>query len=59
MLPKTPICEKEYLEIVGYKMKMYATFAAEVNPNAIFCLCCPPVESLVPLVSEVKKQIFI
>lgn len=30
-----------------------AIYAAEFNPNAVFCIAVPPINSLVPMVSEV------
>lgn len=35
-----------------------ATYAAEFNPNAVFCIAVPPINSLVPMVSEVLFHYF-
>lgn len=33
-----------------------ATYAAEFNPKAVFCIATQPINSLVPLVSEVSTN---
>lgn len=34
-----------------------ATFVADINPKAVFCIGTPPINSLVPLVSKVMMLI--
>lgn len=35
-----------------------AAYAAEFNPKAIFCIATPPINALVPMVSEVMIVVY-
>lgn len=48
--------EEELFDKNVAEVRMAATFASEFCPEAIFCIGCPPVNALVPMVSEEYKK---